>query len=175
MSNPALALGTGLAGLLSGLFKKKSKDAQAKEQRRSMIASLNLRQKQQEDSRLGRLQLAQSILSHIPAQSAGGRVNTNVYLDPAVMERLGQERQYDFSSAVPDETKGGAWGFLSGLFGDVGNTLPYMAGGGRPGGMGVLQGVDVPTGATAPTAAGQPGGALSIEDLLGLGTYAGSE
>lgn len=158
-----------LAGLLAaslaakgigGLFGNRSKKKKAAESKRATTAGLNIQQKRSEDARRARLQLGASLLGGVPRTTAGGGVNTNVGLDPELVKQLGVERTYDFGSAVPDESAGGGSAFLSGLFGGIGDTIPYMTEGGRE--------------AMSGMGAGGPGGVntnsvnsgLSIEDLM---------
>jgi len=159
MPIPALAVAGGslLFKGLSSLFGGKAKKKQYNVQRNAAIAGLNIKQKQGEDARRARLQLANSILSRVPSTTAGGGVNTNVALDPELVKQLGVEHTYDFGSAVPEYAGGGVNGFLEGLFGGAADTLPYLGGGGNADAAagGPIQGVDIsPTAgaASAPSA-----------------------
>lgn len=107
---------------LQAFLGKKSKDKKAKEQNRASTAALTLTQKQREDQRRARLRAANSLLGGVPATTAGGGVNTNVGLDPALVADLDKERTYDFGSALPDSGTGSTYDFLSGLFGELGDT-----------------------------------------------------
>lgn len=161
----------GIKGLGS-LFGHKAAKKKAANTRAATISGLNIQQKQKEDARRARLQLGSSILGRVPKTTAGGGVNTNVGLDPELVKALGVERTYDFGSAVPDESAGGGSAFLSGLFGGIGDTIPYLVGG-RQGGSqaaaaaGPINGVDL---------GGGPGGVnttsvnsgLSFDDLMKL-------
>jgi len=121
-----LAGGSLLFKGLGALFGHKSKSKANDEQRRAQIAALTLAQKQREDARRARLELGSSILNRVPATTAGGRVNTNVALDPELVKKLGMERTYDFGSAVPNENAGASSAFLSGLFGGAGDLATSM-------------------------------------------------
>jgi type II secretory pathway pseudopilin PulG len=127
-------------------FGNKAKKKQNTNQRNAAVAGLTFQQKQREDARRARLKLGGSMMNSIPATTAGGSVNTNMGIDPALLEQLGIERTYDFGSAVPDYNAGAGSAFLSGLFGDVGDTLGYMYGMGGAGG-GTTPWADVSNGA----------------------------
>jgi len=120
-----LALGglSKLAGFFSGKKKAKEQKAAAERARVAQVAGLNIGQNQREDQRIARLNLAQSLLGGVSPTTAGGRVNTNVALDPELVKRLGVRRSYDFNSAVPvgaDPGAGAGSAFLGGLLGDLG-------------------------------------------------------
>lgn len=113
--------GMGL-NLLGGLFGHKSKQKQAKEQRRAQIGAATLGQNMSEDKRLARLKLGQSILGGLkPGAAYGGRVNFNTAIDPAVLAELSKRREYDFSQGIPDSTVGAGSGLLSSLFSGAGD------------------------------------------------------
>lgn len=138
----------------------RSKKKQAKEGKRSTTAALQLQHKQREDARRARLQTAASMLNGVPSTTAGGGVNTNVGLDPELLRQLNVERQYDFESAVPDETQGSTDAFLSGLFGGAGDVAGYYGaqqGGGFGGAAGAMT-----------QGSGQGAGGLTFEDLMKL-------
>lgn len=117
-------LGLG-AGLVGSLFKHKSQQKQAENQRKAQIAGLNLNQTMSEDKRLGRLGLANSILGKINSNrpAYGGRLNFDLGIDPATLANLQQRRTYDFSQAVPDANAGAGSGLLGSLFGGAGDLL----------------------------------------------------
>jgi len=91
----------GLAAKAIGSFlkgrsqKKKAKEqmAASERERKSTVAGLSLQQTMGEDKRRARLALAQSLLGGVAGTTAGGRVNTNVALDPALLAQLGVERK----------------------------------------------------------------------------------
>lgn len=118
---PLLAGGALAVKGASKLFGHKSKTKANDEQRRAATAALNTRQKMTEDKRIGRLKLGASMLGSVPKTTAGGGVNTNLDIDPAILAQLGAERTYDFGSTVPNMNEGATWAFLSGLAGDVGD------------------------------------------------------
>lgn len=115
---------------LSKLFGGRSDKKKQEEQNRSTAAGLTIQQKQREDARRARLAMAQGLLGGVPATTAGGGVNTNVGLDPALVEKLMAERTYDFAGAMPRST-GGVDAFLSGLFGGAADVAPYLIPGAR--------------------------------------------
>lgn len=104
-------------------FGNKAKHKANDEEKRAATAALNTQQKQREDARRGRLKLGASMLSSVPKTTAGGGVSTNLDIDPAILDALGAERTYDFGATITDRNKGAGSAFLSGLFGDVGDTL----------------------------------------------------
>ena len=121
--------------LIGGFLQNKGKAKQAKEQRRADIAGLNLKQTMGEDKRLGRLNLAQSILGNLkPGAAYGGRVNFNTAIDPAVLAELQKRRSYDFSKVVADQNVGGGTGLIGSLFSDAANAVGSAYGTGAIGG-----------------------------------------
>src|SRR5687767_5398160 len=112
----AAAISLGLKGL-GGRCGRKGQTAANNDQRQSTINALTLQQKQREDARRRRVNLGASVLGRIPSTTAGGRVNTNVALDPEMVSQLATERTYDFAGAVPNANAGSGSAFLSGLFG----------------------------------------------------------
>lgn len=110
-------------------FGHKAKKKQNNAQRSAATAQLTIGQKQREDARRAKVSLGGSILGNVPKTTAGGAVNTGVAIDPELLKQLGVERTYDFQSAIPDGNAGAGSAFLSGLFGDVGDTLAGAYGG----------------------------------------------
>lgn len=155
----------------SQLYGDKAGQKKGQESRRAAIEQANLRQRMSEDQRRRRLQLGNSLLSGVPAQTGGG-VNTNVGIDPAIFAELNRERTgtapgakevargtYDFGAAMPDPEAGASDAFLSGLFGTVSDIgLRALA----PGAGGA--------GDAAPETGADPSamGGLSIADLMKL-------
>lgn len=117
-------------------FNSRSKKKANTEQKRADVSALTTQQKQGEDSRRARVQAAGSLLNGVPSTTAGGGVNTNVGLDPALLASLGAERTYDFASGIPDRNKGAGSALIAGLFGDVGDTIATAYGGGAMGAAG---------------------------------------
>lgn len=160
------ALGKGVGSIL----KSKGQNKKNQEAYRSTVAAKNLAQKQVEDKRIGNLSLANSLLSRVPKTTAGGAVNTNVALDPALVAQLSKPREYDYASATPKPV-GGTYDLLAGLFDTAGDVATYLPTGKPPVSAGV-------GGATrlAPTAPIEPMNPdwmkpkplLSIQDLLAL-------
>lgn len=146
-----IAGGTVAAKGLSSYFGNKKKKKEAAEQKRAATSGANIKQQMSEDDRRGRLRLGSSILGGV--QGPGG---ASAAIDPAVLDELMKERKYDFGSAIPD-VKGGTESFLSGLFGDVAETLPMLAGG-----TGAMMGGLTRVGGSP--AGG--GGSISWQDLL---------
>lgn len=182
MALPLLLAGGSLAAKgLSSLFGAKSKKKQQEAQRKAQIAGLELGQKQGERSRLGKLDLAKSLLGGVPNRTyegvGGGSFNIqpNVALDPELAARLGVERRDDFSKVVPEAGAGAGSAFLSGLFGGGADVLAQMSankqaaenGGEVQGYSGPMGGTPQPEGFGGPAdrAAGQ---GLSLEDLFAL-------
>lgn len=125
----AVAAGALAAKAASKYFGGKAKKKQEAESNRANTAALNLQQKQQEDARRSRVELGSSLLNGVPSTTAGGAVNTNVGLDPALVEKLMLERKYDFGSTMRKPGTGAGSAFLSGLFGDIGDfATSYGAG-----------------------------------------------
>jgi hypothetical protein len=147
----------GLSAFAGGKAKKK----QQADQNRARTAGLNIQQKQSEDSRRARLDAANSILGRVPATTAGGGVRTGVALDPALVNRLSQERTYDFGSAMPTPGTGAGWEFLSGLAGGAGDTVAGL----NDPGQGLIQ-RDVPEGVVGGSV-GDPT-TITLEDLMKL-------
>lgn len=136
----------GLKGLGS-LFKGKAKAKQNTENRTATISGLNLQQKMGEDKRRARLQLAQSILGGVPGFG----------LDPAIVQQLMQERQYDFGPAVPRQV-GGISNFLGDVFHGASEVIPYAYSSGQ-----------TPMSPGQPTYGAQPGTAgqtVTLESLI---------
>lgn len=129
---PAAAILAAKAG--KAYFGSKAKKKQNDAQRTADVSALTIEQKQREDARRARVDAGASLLNGVPGTTAGGGVNTGVSLDPELVKRLGLERTYDFKSAVADRNAGAGSAFLSGLFGDVGDTVAGMYGGGMGGG-----------------------------------------
>lgn len=140
---------------LSAIFKNRSSNKRNNEQRRATTAQLTLAQKQREDARRARFQYGASLLEGVPGTTAGGRVNTNVALDPELVRSIGAERTYDFAGAVPNQNAGAGSAFAAGLidniFSSADETAAYMA----------------PGAAGAPSVPGGVPG-LSIDQLLNL-------
>lgn len=164
---PLAVAGLGLGLKAAGsFFGGRSKKKQEKENKKAAVNGANIQQKKSEDTRRGRLAVGQSLLNGVPAQTGGG-VNTNVAMDPALFEGLNRERTYDFGSAVP-ESVGGTEAFLSGLFGDTADFLPFAAASGAlgPGAAGGANGL-MP-GANPLGGAGAGNGAITLDQLLEL-------
>lgn len=117
---------------ISALFGHRASNARNANQRSAQIAGLNLQQQRSEDSRRARLNLGAGMLNGVPGSTAGGRVNTNVALDPELLRTLGQERRYNFAAAVPNESAGSGSNVVAGLFNGVADTAPYAISGARP-------------------------------------------
>jgi hypothetical protein len=118
----ALAIGGG-AGLLKGLFGAKSKKKQQQADNDAAVAQAGVRQKMGEDRRIGSLDAGSSMLNQVGGSAPpafNGRIDLSGFkLDPAMLERLKQERKYDFSKTVPKAGAGLGSALLSGLFGGV--------------------------------------------------------
>src|SRR5688500_18518885 len=116
---------------LAAIFGRSARNKQNDDQRKAAINALTLQQKQREDARRGRIDFGASVLGQIPRTTAGGRVNTNVALNPEMVARLAAERTYDFAGAVPNENAGSGSAFLAGLIENLGNsadeTAAYMS------------------------------------------------
>lgn len=125
----AAAIASGVLKLGGKIFGGISAKKKLNEQNRAATASMTLAQKRAEDQRRARLALANGLLSGVPATTAGGGVNTNVGLDPALFAQLDRERTYDFGSTLPKHA-GGVYGFLGGLFEGAADIAPYMMSGG---------------------------------------------
>lgn len=151
---------------LSALFGNRAKGKQEAENRRAATSGLNIGQKQREDARRARLALANGLLGGVPGTTAGGGVNTNVGLDPALFERLNQERTYDFGSTMP-QSKGGIDAFLSGLFGGAADVIPRIDGGATS-----HSGNGMPTPSQPMPQQGVP--AIDLDELRALGKTTGS-
>lgn len=137
-------------------FGNKAKKKANVEQKRADVSALETQQKKGEDARRARVQAAGSLLNGVPKTTAGGGVNTGVGLDPELLASLGVERKYDYASGIADRNKGAGSAFVSGLFGDVGDTVASMYG---PGAM-AMNGAGGGAGTYNATEAwNQPGGA----------------
>lgn len=156
----AVAAGALAAKAASRYFGGKAKKKQEAESNRANTAALDIRQKQGEDERRSRVRLGTSLLNGVPSTTAGGAVNTNVGLDPELVNQLMLERKYDFGSAMQKPGTGAGSAFLSGLFGDVGDFATSY-------GAGAFGGA---AGRAAPTYAAYGAGAnpstISWQDLL---------
>lgn len=168
-----------VTALLKGLghvFGQKGKKKREAEQRRATVATKTTRQKMAEDARRARVRAGASLLGGVPQTTAGGAVNTNVGLDPALVADLEKERTYDWGAGIPDESKGATWEFLGGLFDDAGD-VPTYAYGTDPVAAAAAPRGSIPPGSPSSLLT-PPGGitrtpwvddALSIDDLLKLG------
>lgn len=168
-----------VTALLKGLghvFGQKGKKKREAEQRRATVATKTTRQKMAEDARRSRVRAGASLLGGVPATTAGGAVNTNVGLDPALVADLEKERTYDFESTEPKAGVGATWDFLDGLFGDAGDVVTRAYGTDPVAAAAAPRGGVLPGSPSSPLT--PPGGitrtpwvddALSIEDLLKLG------
>lgn len=160
MPLPLLAIAAGALAAKAGksYFAGRAKKKQEAESNRANTAALNLQQKQREDQRIASNKLGASLLNGVPKQGALG-INTNVGLDPALMDQLNVERTYDYGSAMPKPGTGAGSAFLSGLFGDIGDTLVTYG----TGGLSPRPATPAPVTSTA-----DANGGMSIEDLLKL-------
>lgn len=158
-------------------FGHKAKKKQNNAQRSATTAQLTIGQKQREDARRAKVSLGGSILGNVPKTTAGGAVNTGVAIDPELLKQLGVERTYDFQSAVPDNNAGSGSAFLSGLFGDVGDTLAGAYGGLGSGGTAPWQDVSKSAGVNpwGSSGASLPGGGRNIAALNMLGGTGGND
>jgi hypothetical protein len=111
------------ASLLGGLFGGRSEKKKQQAQNDAAVAQANLRQKMNEDQRLGALDAGSSMLDRVGSSNPAafnGRIDLSGFrLDPAMLERLKRERSYDFSGTVPAAGAGIGSSLLSGLFGGV--------------------------------------------------------
>lgn len=116
---------------IQAVEKKKSASKQFNAKRDAEIASLNLRQKQNEDTRIGRLKLGASMMGNVPATTAGGGVQTHAGLDPELIKQLEIEKKYNYDQTVP--TDAGAFdAFVAGLAGNASDVLSRYGGSGSP-------------------------------------------
>lgn len=107
--------GVALGGkLLGGLFGKKKEEKQAEAARESNAAALKLKQQMGEDTRLGHLDLGQSVAPQLAAKG---------FVMPSgdVLSKLGARRNYDelINKAGGPGGAGAGSAFLQGVFGDV--------------------------------------------------------
>jgi hypothetical protein len=132
----ALAAANVGTGLLKGLFKNKSEKKKQQALNDATIAQANLWQKMGEDQRLGSLDAGSSMLNQVGGSAPpafNGRIDLSGFkLDPAMLERLKQERKYDFSKTVPKAGAGMGSALLSGLFGDIQDSLAMWPKKGAP-------------------------------------------
>lgn len=99
-----IGVGTSLA---SKYFKKKAADKQGKAQVGAQVGAAELKNQMNEDTRGASLQAAASLL---------GKAGSDFALDPALVQKLGVRRNYDFKKGIADPTAGSGSSFLSGLF-----------------------------------------------------------
>jgi hypothetical protein len=123
--------GAGVAmGLLSGLFGAKGEKKKQEADNAALLAQANLKQKMGEDQRRGALDAGSSMLQRVAGSNPAafnGKIDLSGFaIDPAVLERLKQERAYDFAPTVPKAGAGMGSALLSGLFGDIRDTLGHV-------------------------------------------------